>query len=36
VVAGEKAGSKKKKAEEQGLPIFSEEDFLALLAKVQS
>lgn len=36
VVAGEKAGGKKKKAEEQGLVILSEEDFLALIAKMQS
>ena len=33
VVVGEKAGSKKKKAEEMGLAIFSEEAFLALIVE---
>jgi DNA ligase (NAD+) len=33
VVAGEKAGSKRVKAETMGLPILSEQQFLALVAK---
>lgn len=36
VVAGEKAGGKKKKAEELGLVILSEEDFLVLVSKNSS
>ena len=31
VVVGENAGSKEKKARELGLPILSEDDFLAML-----
>jgi DNA ligase (NAD+) len=36
VVAGEKAGAKKKKAEELGLDLLSEADFLALVAQEPS
>jgi len=36
VVVGEKAGGKKKKAEELGLVILSEEDFLALISQSAS
>lgn len=36
VVAGEKAGLKKKKAEELGLVILSEEDFMTLVTKKRS
>ena len=33
VVAGEKAGGKRKQAEQMGLPILSEQQFLALVAQ---